>query len=68
MSTPTNEDDTAAAAVRHVAYAEGYADGKQLKSGELRALLKEVLDVLHCHHRNTHKPLIERVRTYRSKL
>lgn len=35
---------------------------------ELRALLKEVLDVLQCHHRNTHKPFIERVRTYRSKL
>lgn len=35
---------------------------------ELRSLLKEMLDVLQCHHRNTHKPLIERVRNYRSML
>ena len=35
---------------------------------ELKALLKEVVDVLHCHHRNTHKPLLERVRKLRSQL
>lgn len=38
------------------------------KDVELKALLKEVIDVLHCHHRNTHKPLLERVRKYRSSL
>lgn len=35
---------------------------------ELKALLKEVLGVLRCHHRNTHKPLIDRVHNYRSRL
>lgn len=30
---------------------------------ELKALLKEVLGVLRCHHRNTHKPLIDRSKT-----
>ena len=37
-------------------------------SPEVRALLKEVIDVLHCHHRNTHKPLLERVRQLRKNL
>lgn len=35
---------------------------------ELKALLKEVIDVLHCHHRNTHKSLLARLREYRSSL
>lgn len=35
---------------------------------ELRDLLKEAIDVLHCHHRNTHKPLLDKLRNARSKL
>lgn len=35
---------------------------------ELRALLKECVDVLHCHHRNTHKPLIDKLRKARARL
>lgn len=35
---------------------------------ELRGMLKEVIDVLQCHHRNTHEDLIARVRNYRSQL
>ncbi len=37
-------------------------------NNELRNILKECIDVLHCHHRNTHKSLIERLRKLKGQL
>lgn len=50
------------------ATAQNVAGKERDPNVELRGLLKEVLDVLHCHHRNTHKDLIGRVRAYRNQL
>lgn len=37
-------------------------------SDELKSILKETISVPHCHHRNTHKNLLKRLREFEKGL